>query len=132
MADLAGAHPPLSGSASCRRRAWDTEAARLVGFPPRRALGRAEQPHARGADAVVRRLPEPSSWPRPEDDQRCCRRRTPDGLPGPRPTTLAEFRDGTAQTVLIVETRFTAIPWTEPRDLDWDRIGFQVDDPLDP
>jgi prepilin-type processing-associated H-X9-DG protein len=56
----------------------------------------------------------------------------PTAFPGDESTTFAEFQDRTPETFLIVETCTTAIPWTEPRDLDWDRMSFQVDDPARP
>jgi prepilin-type processing-associated H-X9-DG protein len=37
-------------------------------------------------------------------------------FPGARPTALSEFRDGPANTAVVVEIEGGAIPWMEPRD----------------
>lgn len=39
--------------------------------------------------------------------------------PGSTPTRLKDFRDGTANTILIVELVNSGIHWAEPRDLDF-------------
>jgi hypothetical protein len=41
---------------------------------------------------------------------------------------LADVRDDTGNTLMLVETANAAIHWMEPRDLDWDQMNFRVDD----
>jgi hypothetical protein len=53
-------------------------------------------------------------------------------FPGLRPTMFAEFGDGSIETFLVVEMSNTTIHWTEPRDLDWNQMSFQIDDPSRP
>ncbi|MBI3860276.1 MAG: DUF1559 domain-containing protein [Planctomycetia bacterium] len=37
--------------------------------------------------------------------------------PGPRPTTIGEMKDGTSETLLLIEVTNSGIHWMEPRDL---------------
>lgn len=53
-------------------------------------------------------------------------------FPGGRPSTITVPRDGTSDTILVVESSNSSILWTEPRDLDWDWMSFQLDDPSRP
>jgi len=43
--------------------------------------------------------------------------------PGKRPRKLADFVDGTSETILLVEVHNSGILWTEPRDLDLARMA---------
>ncbi len=45
-------------------------------------------------------------------------------------TSIAEIKDGSSNTIMIVEATGTGIGWTEPRDLDATKITFQVNEPL--
>lgn len=45
---------------------------------------------------------------------------------------LADIRDDPASTLMIVESQTSAVCWMEPRDLEWDRMSFHVDDPDKP
>jgi hypothetical protein len=46
-----------------------------------------------------------------------------------RPAT--EFADGLSNTILVVEATGRAIPWTEPRDLDFDQLDFTINGPTE-
>jgi prepilin-type processing-associated H-X9-DG protein len=46
-----------------------------------------------------------------------------------RPAT--EFTDGLSNTIFVVETTGRAIAWTEPRDLDFDQLDFDINGPTD-
>jgi hypothetical protein len=45
-----------------------------------------------------------------------------------RTRRLADVRDDPKSTLMIVESVNTSIHWMEPRDLDWDRMSFLVND----
>ena len=53
-------------------------------------------------------------------------------FPGAGTTRIADIRDGTADTLLIVETADAKIPWTAPVDLDATRITPTVNGPTHP
>jgi prepilin-type processing-associated H-X9-DG protein len=42
---------------------------------------------------------------------------------------LKDIRDGPEQTVVIVEVAATGIRWSEPRDLEFDKMNFSINDP---
>jgi hypothetical protein len=42
--------------------------------------------------------------------------------PGDKTTSIADFRDGTSNTILVVETSQSDIHWMEPRDLSLDDV----------
>lgn len=45
---------------------------------------------------------------------------------------LSEVADGTSNTILVVEVTGLAIPWLEPRDLEFDAMDFQINSPTRP
>ncbi len=45
-------------------------------------------------------------------------------------TSIGEIKDGTSNTLMIVEATGTGIGWAEPKDLDATKITFQVNEPL--
>jgi hypothetical protein len=47
-----------------------------------------------------------------------------------RPTLRrrADIRDDPANTLMVVEATTSAINWMEPRDLEWDRMSFRLND----
>ncbi|MEO6808096.1 MAG: DUF1559 domain-containing protein [Isosphaeraceae bacterium] len=50
-------------------------------------------------------------------------------FPGGNQTTrLVDVRDGTDQTIMVVESATTHIHWMEPRDLDLNRMGLRIND----
>jgi prepilin-type processing-associated H-X9-DG protein len=40
-----------------------------------------------------------------------------------------EIKDGLSNTIMIAETTGQAIPWTEPRDIDFDDFDFIINGP---
>jgi hypothetical protein len=50
--------------------------------------------------------------------------------PGAEKRRRSEITDGSANTILIVENRGLEIPWTEPRDLEFDSMPFEIDHPF--
>ena len=40
----------------------------------------------------------------------------------------ADIRDDPASTIVVVESMNSAINWMEPRDLEWDRMSFRLND----
>ena len=52
-------------------------------------------------------------------------------LPGAAPTNMADIRDGTSNTIMVVEVFNSDIEWSEPRDLNIDDIR-RVQDGADP
>jgi hypothetical protein len=50
--------------------------------------------------------------------------------PGVEKRRHSELTDGSANTILIVENRGLEITWTEPRDLEFDSMPFEIDHPL--
>jgi hypothetical protein len=53
-------------------------------------------------------------------------------FPSPATTTLADFLDGPANSILLVEIANSEIHWMEPRDLEVDRMSFRVNDRTQP
>lgn len=53
-------------------------------------------------------------------------------FPGTRSTKLADFKDGSANCILLAEVADSDINWMEPRDLDTATMSFQVNDPNKP
>ncbi len=49
-------------------------------------------------------------------------------FPGSRPTSLHDFRDGAADTILVAEVADSGINWMEPRDLDAGAMSFVIND----
>lgn len=49
--------------------------------------------------------------------------------PGATSRSLKDILDGTSRTILLVEHKDAQIHWMEPRDLDFDTMSFQVNDP---
>ena len=47
---------------------------------------------------------------------------------GDRPCPIGDILDGAASTILVVEAPHANIPWTEPRDLDFDQLSMLVND----
>ena len=43
-----------------------------------------------------------------------------------------DIRDDPASTLMVVETTTASINWMEPRDLEWDRMSFRVNDHSQP
>lgn len=56
--------------------------------------------------------------------------RTP--FPGSTATSLKDFKDGPASTILFVEVANAKIPWLEPRDLPADELSYTINDPQRP
>ena len=50
--------------------------------------------------------------------------------PGATPRKLTEIRDGTANTILVIENFGAGVHWMEPRDAEFDRMSFALDNPL--
>jgi hypothetical protein len=48
---------------------------------------------------------------------------------GPGCVRPADITDGKANTICLVEVVGTGIPWHEPRDLSFDEMSFEVNDP---
>ena len=44
-------------------------------------------------------------------------------------TSLSEARDGTGNTILLVESTSLHVPWTEPKDISFDQMSFRLNDP---
>ena len=53
-------------------------------------------------------------------------------FPGNECTSFEDFRDGGENTILMVEIANSDIHWMEPRDLNFDQMGFVVNDPDKP
>ncbi|WP_435011748.1 DUF1559 domain-containing protein [Tundrisphaera lichenicola] len=51
---------------------------------------------------------------------------------GGRKVTDRDVLDGTASTIMVVEVANSGIHWAEPRDLDFERMSFQLNDPSRP
>lgn len=49
--------------------------------------------------------------------------------PGAHGRKLSEFTNGPANTLLVVETTGTEIPWMEPRDLEFDKLPLAINPP---
>ena len=45
---------------------------------------------------------------------------------GPTPTQLDDIKDGASNTIMLVETVGAKIPWAAPRDLEADKITFEI------
>jgi len=50
-------------------------------------------------------------------------------FPGGRPASVADFRGVEDKAIMIAEVSNIDIAWTEPRDLNVDRMVFRVNDP---
>jgi prepilin-type processing-associated H-X9-DG protein len=53
-------------------------------------------------------------------------------FPGGKAMKLGEIGDGTANTLLVVETANTRIHWMEPRDLDLRTMSPRINDSVQP
>ncbi len=51
-------------------------------------------------------------------------------FPGAQPMKLSQISDGSANTILVVETPLTGATWTEPKDIDATQMMFQVNGSL--
>jgi hypothetical protein len=51
---------------------------------------------------------------------------------GGKTRSRADIRDDPASTLVVVESMNSAINWMEPRDLEWDRMSFRLNDGLRP
>ncbi len=49
---------------------------------------------------------------------------------GPTATQIGRIAEGTANTIMVVEVAGAGINWLEPRDLDADEIGPEIEDPF--
>jgi hypothetical protein len=49
--------------------------------------------------------------------------------PGAIGRKCGEIKDGTSETILIVENQGLGVHWMEPRDLTLDAMSFRIDDP---
>jgi prepilin-type processing-associated H-X9-DG protein len=45
---------------------------------------------------------------------------------GPHSTRLKDVTDGQAQTIMLVEVADSGVGWAEPKDLEFDKIDFQI------
>ena len=95
----------------------------------RRVMGQPSQPlaacHAT-TELLLSRFPGRCSEGLHELRRRC-RPRTLFPSHG-RTRRLADVRDDPTSTLMIVESVNTSIHWMEPRDLEWDRMSFSVND----
>jgi prepilin-type processing-associated H-X9-DG protein len=48
--------------------------------------------------------------------------------PGPTSRSMKEITDGTAHTVVVAEMSESGIHWMEPRDLDFEKMSFKIND----
>ena len=53
-------------------------------------------------------------------------------FPGPKPLSLRDLEKPSASTIMLVEATGLGIHWMEPRDLDYDTMSFEVNDPTRP
>jgi prepilin-type processing-associated H-X9-DG protein len=53
-------------------------------------------------------------------------------FPGAGTTRMSDVHDGTADTIAVVECVGLDVPWTEPRDLDFNQLSFLLNDPKRP
>jgi len=53
-------------------------------------------------------------------------------FPGATSTQTKNFEDGDANTILIAEINNSDIHWMEPRDLSFETMSFQLNDPIRP
>jgi hypothetical protein len=51
---------------------------------------------------------------------------------GDKARRRSDIRDDPASTLMVVESKNCAINWMEPRDLEWDRMSFRLNDPSRP
>lgn len=52
--------------------------------------------------------------------------------PGARPLALTDILDPRSTTISLVEVTDAAIPWLEPRDMEYDRMSFRIDESSGP
>lgn len=50
-------------------------------------------------------------------------------FPGSKATKITDFSDGTANCILVVEIADSDIEWSEPRDLELDKMSFAISRP---
>jgi hypothetical protein len=50
-------------------------------------------------------------------------------FPGDKSRNFTEIGDGTSQTITVVACANSGIHWMEPRDLEFDRMSFRINDP---
>jgi hypothetical protein len=48
---------------------------------------------------------------------------------GPHSVRLKDIKDGSSNTIMVVEIENSGIHWAEPRDLDFKDMSFQINDP---
>ena len=53
-------------------------------------------------------------------------------FPGPKPISFKDLGRPTASTVMLVEATGQGIHWMEPRDLNYDTMSFEINDPTRP
>jgi hypothetical protein len=49
--------------------------------------------------------------------------------PGSKSASHADIKDGEENTIILVEVENSGIHWMEPRDLEFDTMSFQINDP---
>lgn len=49
---------------------------------------------------------------------------------GPHSVRLADLKDGVSNTILVAEIKDSGIHWAAPRDLDFESMSFQINDPV--
>ena len=50
-------------------------------------------------------------------------------FPGAETIAFSDIRDGTSNTLMVVETKGQPVHWMEPTDLDSDRTGLTINGP---
>jgi type II secretory pathway pseudopilin PulG len=53
-------------------------------------------------------------------------------FPGATPTKIEDIKDGTSNTLMVVEVANVNIPWTSPQDFDARTMSFRINDPRRP
>ena len=48
---------------------------------------------------------------------------------GPHSVGLGDIKDGSQNTIMVVEIKNSGIHWAEPRDLDFASMSFRINDP---
>ena len=51
---------------------------------------------------------------------------------GSTPTQMDDIKDGASDTIMVVETVGLKIPWAAPRDLEADKVTFEINSPKTP